>query len=274
MPKIGVFDSGLGGLAILREFLKALPQFDYIYFGDNANVPYGSKSPEAIYNLTQKAIDFLFEKDCSIVILACNTATAIALRKLQQEYLPKKYPDRRILGVIRPTVETVVEGKFKRVGVMGTYATIISKKFIRELRKFDKTIQVYQQACPLLVPIIEEGEIHWDGLDSILKKYLTPLKKEKIDSLILGCTHYGLIDRKIETMVGKKIKIISEGKVTAEKLKNYLQRHPEVKKRLSQGVTRECYFTDCSIRYKKLAKLFLGKYFFSQFIFFPVEVGQ
>ena len=259
--KIGVFDSGLGGLAILKEFLKLLPDYDYIYFGDNANVPYGGKNPEAIYNLTEKAVDYLFKKDCELIILACNTATAVALRKLQQKYLPVHYPDRRILGVICPTVETVVEGGYNRVGVIGTYALVISKSFVAELKKFNKSIKVFQQACPLLVPIIEEGEIHWDGLDSILNKYLKPLKKEKIDSLILGCTHYGLIDDKIKKIIGPKIKIISEGKITALKLKDYLQRHPKIEKKLTKNKTRNYYFTDKSDRYKKLAKFFLGKHY-------------
>lgn len=255
---IGVFDSGLGGLAILKEFLNKLPQYNYVYFGDNARVPYGGKSNEMIYRYTLEAVEFLFEKDCQLVILACNTATAAALPKIQQEALPKKYPDRRVLGVIRPTVETVVKNKFKKVGVMGTYALVISKSFVAELNKFDKTIQVYQQACPLLVPIIEEGEIQWEGLTSILKKYLEPLKKAKIDSLILGCTHYGLIDKKIRSLIDNKIHIISEGKVTAGKLKEYLERHPEIEKKLSKEEKRRYFVTQLNKKYEKLANYFLG----------------
>ncbi|MBI3366339.1 glutamate racemase [Candidatus Roizmanbacteria bacterium] len=258
---IGVFDSGLGGLTILRELLKKLPQYNYIYLGDNARVPYGGKSKKLIYQYTLEALEFLFQKNCLIVILACNTATAIALRKIQQEYLPKHYWDRRVLGVIRPTVETVVEGKFKSVGVMGTYATVISKSFEKELKKFNKDIQIYQQACPLLVPIIEEGEVQWDGLDSILKKYLEPLKKENIDSLILGCTHYGHIDEKIQNVVGNTVQIISEEDATMKKFKNYLIRHQEIEQRLRKEKKRTYYLTDLTNRYKKMVKVYLRKYF-------------
>lgn len=255
--KIGVFDSGLGGLAILRELLQLLPQYDYIYYGDNANIPYGGKTNAEIHKLTEKAVDFLFKKDCTLIILACNTATAVALRKLQQKYLVKNYQDRRILGVIRPTVEAVVESKAKKVGVMGTYATVISKKFVKELRKFDKNIKVFQQACPLLVPIIEKGKMHWEKLDPILKKYLEPLQAKKIDSLILGCTHYGLIDKEIEKIVGRDIEIISEGNVTALKLEEYLARHEEIEINLDKNKQRVFYFSNNYDKYSKLAERIL-----------------
>ncbi len=255
---IGVFDSGLGGLTVFKELLKNLPEYDYVYLGDNARVPYGGKSEKIIYSCIQEAVDFLFKKNCQLIILACNTATAVALRKIQQEYLPKEYPDRRVLGVIRPTVETVVELSFKRVGVIGTHATIISKSFVKELKKFDNSIEVYQQACPLLVPIIEEGEKDWEGLDLILKKYLKPLQEARIDSLILGCTHYGLIDDKIRRLVGSKVAIVSEAEVTEEKLKNYLERHPEIDAKLTKKRKRIYYLTDLNERYKQMMKLFLG----------------
>lgn len=259
--KIGVFDSGLGGLAILKDIFKVLPQYDYIYLGDNARVPYGGKSAKLIYKYTKKAVEFLFKKGCALVILACNTATATSLRKIQRDYLPKYYPDRRVLGVIRPTVEVAIESGAKRVGVMGTQATIISKKFVAELMKFDDSIKVYQSACPLLVPIIEEGEIHWEGLRMNLKKYLTPLVRNKVDLLILGCTHYGLIDKEIKKLVGNKIKLISEGKVVAAKLKNYLQRHLEIESKLRKNKKRMYFVTDYSERYKKQIKIFLGDKF-------------
>jgi len=261
MMNIGVFDSGLGGLTILKELLKKLPQYNYVYLGDNARVPYGGKSDEVIYSYIQEAVDFLFKKNCELIILACNTATAVALRKIQQEYLPKTYPNRRVLGVIRPTVETVVKEGFKRIGLIGTHALVISKSFIKELKKFDASIEVYQQACPLLVPIIEEGEIEWAGLDLILKKYLEPLKAKGVECLILGCTHYGLIDDKIQLLAGKKIRIISEGKITADKLITYLKRHPEIEKKLTKKGKRSYYVTDLSERYKKMIKVFLGKSF-------------
>lgn len=258
---IGIFDSGLGGLAILREILKVLPKYNYVYFGDNAHVPYGGRSSKTIYRLTKNAVDYLFQKNCKLIILACNTATAAALRRLQQEYLPKKYPDRRILGVIRPTVESVVKTKGKRVGVIGTYAMVISKSFVAELKKFNKNIQVYQQACPLLVPLIEKGEIHWKGLTTILQKYLEPLKKKQIDTLILGCTHYGLIDTTIKKIVGKKIKVVSEGAITALKLKDYLRRHPEIEVTLTKKGKRIYYITGRNSRYRDIVKYFLGRRF-------------
>lgn len=259
--KIGVFDSGLGGLSILREIIKALPEYDYAYLGDNARVPYGGRSEEIIYQYSKGAIDFLFNKDCKLIILACNTASSTALRRIQQEYLTEIRPDRRVLGVIRPAVEKVGELQIKRIGVIGTYATINSKAFIREIKKLTPDTLIYQQSCPLLVPIIEEGEIDWVGLKLILKKYLNPLKKKKIDCLILGCTHYGLITDKIQSVVGKKVKIISEGIETAVKLKEYLRKHTEIDNVLTKNRRREFYVTDLNSRYQKMAQLFLGKNF-------------
>jgi glutamate racemase len=257
--KIGVFDSGLGGLSILKEMLRQLPEYDYIYLGDNARVPYGGRSEKIIYQFTQNAVDFLFKKNCQLIILACNTATATSLKKLQQEYLPKNFPDRRVLGIIKPAVEFLQESKFDRVGVIGTYATIESQAFLREIKKILPKTKVFQQACPLLVPIIEEGEINWIGLKLILKKYLEPLKKQKIDSLILGCTHYSLIKKQIRAVIGSKIKIICEAEQAALKLRKYLQNHSELEKKLSKKASREFYVTDLNKRYQKMANWFLGE---------------
>lgn len=259
--KIGIFDSGLGGLAILKEIVKLLPQYDYVYLGDNARVPYGGRSADLILDFTQKAVDFLFQNNCILVVLACNTATATSLRNLQKNYLPNKFPERKILGVIRPTVEEVVENKSEKVGVIGTYATVISESFKKELKKFGNGIKVFQNACPLLVPIIEEGELNWKGVDVLLKKYLKPLLKNKIDTLILGCTHYGLIDKKIQAVLGKQVRVVSEGIITAKKLKSYLEKHKEIKKMLSQKQKRTYFVTDLNPRYTKMAKMFMGKYF-------------
>lgn len=258
---IGVFDSGLGGLTILKEFIKVIPQYNYFYLGDNAYVPYGGRSEKLIYERTLKAVDFLFKKNCVLVILACNTATATSLKKIQREYLPKNYPDRKVLGVIKPTVEKVIEEGFKRVGIIGTYATVISGSFERELKKLSNSIKVNQEVSPLLVPVIEEGEYKWPGLDSLIKKYLTPLKKRKIDSLILGCTHYGLIEEKIEKYVGKKIRVISEGSIAAEKLKIYLENHDDLEKKLTKNKARSYFVTDLNERYSRMAKLFMKNYF-------------
>ncbi len=256
--KIGIFDSGLGGLSILRELIKDLPKYDYVYLGDNARVPYGGRSTELVYKFTKQALDFLFAKNCLLVIIACNTATASALKKIQQEYLPKKYPDRKVLGVIRPAVEAAIEGQYKKVGVIGTHTTINTETFVKELKKLSPQIEVFQQACPLLVPIIEEGELDWEGLNLILDKYFSDLKKEQIDSLILGCTHYGLIEKNIQKTIGKNVKIISEGKEVAKKLKDYFKRHPETEKKLTENKTRQYFVTDLNPRYLQMAKLFLG----------------
>jgi len=256
--KVGVFDSGLGGLSVLRELVKTQPEYDYVYLGDNARVPYGGRSTKLVYEFTKKAIDFLMAKNCTLVIIACNTATASALRKIQQEYLPKKYSDRKVLGVVLPAVEAVIENQSKKVGVIGTYTTIKTKTFVKELKKLSPKIEVFQQACPLLVPIVEEGELGWEGLDLILNKYFINLKKEQIDSLILGCTHYGLIEKNIQKAVGKNVKIISEGKETAKKLKDYFKKHQDIEKKLSKNKTRQYFVTDLNLRYLQMTKLFLG----------------
>ena len=257
--KIGIFDSGLGGLSILKEILRELPEYSYVYLGDNARVPYGGRSTELIYQFTKQAVDFLFENNCQLIILACNSATASSLRKIQQEYLPKHYPRKKVLGVIRPAVEKVIELKAKRVGVIGTYATVNSKSFVHEIKKLNPQVEVYQNAAPLLVPIIEEDEINWAGCDLILRKYLDPLIKKKIDTLILGCTHYGLIADKIQKIIGKNVNVITEGEETAEKLKNYLKRHAELERQLIKNMSRQYFVTDLNERYKKMAELFLGR---------------
>lgn len=253
---IGVFDSGLGGLTILKKIVKTLPQYNYIYLGDNARVPYGGRSAELIYQFTERAIEFLFKKDCVLIIVACNTASSVALRKIQREYLPKRYPNRRVLGVIRPVVEAVAEKKFSRVGVVGTRATVKSGSFVRELKKLNKQIRVLQKATPLLVPIIEEGELRWKGLELILEKYLSVFKKNTQQALILGCTHYELIEKKIKKQLGKTV-VIGESKAVAEKLVDYLKRHPEIEARLEKQGQRQYYFTDANPRFLKLAKFFL-----------------
>ncbi|MBI2641102.1 glutamate racemase [Candidatus Roizmanbacteria bacterium] len=259
--KIGVFDSGLGGLAILKEILKVLPEYDYVYFGDNARVPYGGRSAELVFDYTKKAVEFLLKNDCILVILACNTATATALRRIQKDYLPQHYPQRRVLGVIRPTIEEVIKSHARRVGIIGTYATVLSGSFIKELIKIDSSLKIYQAACPLLVPVIEEGEYEWEGLELLLQKYLDPLKKQNIDSLILGCTHYGLIETQIKRFLGDAIKVFSEGSITAKKLKDYLQRHPEIEKLLSKKGERTYFVTDLNDRYSNMAELFMGEHF-------------
>lgn len=255
--KIGVFDSGLGGLTILKTFLKKLPQYDYVYYGDNARVPYGNRSPEIIYQFTKEAVDFLFKKKCGLIILACNTSTSVCLKKIQQEYIPKYYPNIKVLGVIRPIIESIEKIKSLQIGVIGTKATINSKAFIREINKVLPKSKVFQKACPLLVPFIENSIKNKKILNLLLKEYLNPLIKKNIDLLILGCTHYEIIKKEISKVLGKKIKILSEGIIVAQKLKDYLFRHPEIESKLDKNSKVEYNFSDKNYENKKLIDLFL-----------------
>jgi len=268
--KIGVFDSGLGGLTILKALLKKLPQYNYVYLGDNARVPYGNRSPETIYEFTKQAVEFLFKKNCKIIILACNTATSTSLRRIQQEYLPKYYPDRRVLGVIKPVVEVlesqitnikyqIINNKTNSIGIIGTKATVNSGAFVREINKLLPDASVHQQACPLLVPFIEDGSKNNKVLKPILKEYLDGLLKEKIKTLVLACTHYEVIEKEIQKIIGREIKIISEGKIVAKKLGDYLKNHLEIEKKLEKHKKIEYYVTDLNPDYEKIIKIFLGK---------------
>jgi len=255
---IGVFDSGLGGLTILRALFKELPDYDYVYLGDNARVPYGSRSSEIIYQYTKEAVDFLFKEGCELIILACNTASSVALRRIQQEFLPKHYPEKRVLGVLRPVAEAVSELSFNnRIGVIGTEATINSGAFEREIHKLRPNYKIFQQSCPLLVPIIEAGETDWPGLDLILTKYLANLKKKDAGALILGCTHYSLIKNKIQKHIGKQVRLVSEDEIIPQKLQDYLWRHPEIDKKLGRDKKRQFLATAYSQRFNELTKMFL-----------------
>lgn len=256
---IGVFDSGLGGLSILKHFLKKLPEYNYIYLGDSARVPYGSKSGEVVYNYTREAVDFLFSKGCQLIILACNTASARALRKIQQEYLPGKYPDRNVLGVVIPLAEVAAsDKKIKRVGVIGTKTTIESKVYEEELEKLNPSLKVFSRATPLLVPLIEEGWVKKRETKMILKKYLRPLKEKEIQSLILGCTHYPLLIKEIKDIMGKNCKIYSPGEIVAESLADYLARHKEYRFESGRGEVKFCT-TDSPEKFKEMGEKFLGK---------------
>lgn len=257
---LGIFDSGFGGLTILKGVLKELPEYDLMYLGDNARVPYGGRSPETVLKFSQEAVDFLFAQGCELIIFACNTASAQALRKIQQQYLPRKYPGKNVLGVIRPTGEEAASvTKNKRVGVLATEGTVASGSFAQELKEQDKRIKVFQQPAPLLVPIVEAGEAAWPGTNLLLKKYLKPLLGKKIDTLILGCTHYPVLKNKIRKIAGKNVKVISQDEIIGRKLKEYLERHPEYEKKLGKRSQRIFYTTDYSPRFARLAKLFLGK---------------
>lgn len=256
---IGVFDSGLGGLTILKYFLRDLPQYNYLYLGDNARLPYGSKSPETIYEYSREATDFLFSHGCNLIIIACNTASAQALRRLQQEYLPKKYPDRRILGVIKPLVESVGGKRFKKIGVLGTKATVNSGAYEHELKKINPKAIVHQQSAPLLVPLIEEGWLKKPETKMILKKYLHPLKTKQIDSLILACTHYPFLHKEVVKIMGKRVSVPHPGEIVAASLKDYLTRHPELGIEASSSPLIKYYTTDMPENFKVSAEKFLGK---------------
>lgn len=257
---IGVFDSGLGGLTVFKYFLKELPDYNYIYLGDNARLPYGAKSPENIYNYTREAVDFLFKAGCNLIIIACNTASAQALHRLQTEYLPKHYPNRRILGVIRPLAEAIANNKkYKRVGVLGTKATVKSNAYEIELKKINPELEIFQQSAPLLVPLIEEGWLKRPETKMILKKYLHPLKIKQIDALILGCTHYPFLYKEADKIMGGRIAVPHPGKIIADSLKEYLKRHDELGLTPDAKPTRRYCATDNPELFKSLAENFLEK---------------
>lgn len=250
--KIGIFDSGLGGLLVAKAIRKNMPQYNYVYLGDTKNLPYGNKSQNQIYKNTVRAIEYLFKQDCILVIVACNTASSQALRRVQQEWLPKsKWQDRKVLGVIRPTVESV--GQFKNIGLIGTLRTIDSSAYTQELAKINPKIKLFTQATPKLVPMIESGEYD----DKILKDYLLPFKN--VDSLILACTHYGLLKKQIQKLLKPKVKIITQENIIPKKLQSYLKNHQEITKNLSRDHKFEIFVTKLSNRYQKLAMKWFGK---------------
>jgi glutamate racemase len=257
---IGVFDSGLGGLTVLRAFLRNLPQYDYLYLGDNARAPYGNKSLDVIYEYTRQAVKFLFERECILIILACNTASAKALRKIQQEWLPSHYPDRRVLGVVIPHAEAGVEAtRYGRIGVIGTRATIESRVYEQELDKLRSDLRVYGLACPLLVPLVEEGWVGRPETNRILKKYLRHLKDRKADTLILGCTHYPFLQKDIERIMGKNCKVLNGPEIVADKLEDYLRRHPEIESRVTKNRQVTYLTTDDPERFRRFGEKFLGQ---------------
>jgi len=257
---IGVFDSGFGGLSILKDIQKELSQYQYVYLGDTARTPYGTRSRELVCTFTMQAVDFLFGKGCDLIIIACNTASASALRKIQQEYLPVKYPGKRVLGVIIPAVEEAVEKtKTCRIGVLATPGTVQSNAFFNEIHKRDPRVKVFQQACPLLVPLVEAGAYGSAAGKLILRDYLEPVLHNRIDTLILGCTHYGLLESSIRTFIPRHVNLVSEGRIVARKLKDYLTRHPEIESRLAHSGGMTLYTTDLTDYFKRLGSIFLGK---------------
>jgi len=257
---IGVFDSGMGGLTVQRAFLRDLPGYGYLYLGDNARTPYGNKSLDTIYEYTRQAVSFLFDRGCILIILACNTASAKALRRIQQHWLPSHYPDRRVLGVAIPLAEAGVEAtRFGRIGVIGTRATIESKVYEQELGKLRSGLKVFGLACPLLVPLVEEGWVGKPETNMILKKYLRRLKEKKIDTLIPGCTHYPFLQKDIERIMGKNCKVLDGPDIVSEKLTDYLSRHPEIDGKISRRGEVRYVTTDDPDRFKLFGEKFLGQ---------------
>lgn len=240
-----------------------LPQYDYLYLGDNARAPYGTRSFETVYEYTWQAVQWFFSRGCPLVILACNTASAKALRSIQQNNLPlSNDPTRRVLGVIRPTAEVI--GTFtnsKKIGVLGTTGTVKSKSYIMEISKFWPEIDVYQQACPMWVPLIENNEFRGDGADFFIEKYVNALfaQQENIDTILLACTHYPLLLPKIEKTLYKKVKVISQGPIVAASLQDYLTRHPRMEERISRNEQREFFTTDSQEDFEQQATAFFGR---------------
>lgn len=257
MSSIGIFDSGLGGLVMTRAFRRALPQHDFLYLGDSLHVPYGPRSAEAIYNFTLSGVEYLFRQGCPLVIIACNTASASALRLLQQEYQQQHYPDRRVLGVIVPTIEATIATGHKRLGLIGTAFTVNSNTYGIELQNIDPEIRLFSCAAPLLVPLVENNAIGF--AEPVLRSYVQPLVDQNIDSLILGCTHYPLFKPLLHDILPDTVDIISQDDIIPEKLVDYLQRHPHMDERIGRnGITRAC-LTDLSPTYTETGEALFGE---------------
>lgn len=259
---IGVFDSGYGGLTILKEIQRHLPVYDYIYLGDNARTPYGTRSFDVVYEFTLQAVRYLFSQGCHLVILACNTASAKALRTIQQNDLPAIDPERRVLGVIRPTVEILNKiSSTGHVGVFGTAGTVDSESYPIEIHKLFPEISVVQQACPMWVPLVENYEGDQPGADYFIDKYIRLLKTKDrdLDTIILACTHYPILLPKIRQFIGDDVKIVCQGEIVAQSLSDYLRRHPEMEKKCSKGGNTTYLTTENPQKFSRLASVFLNE---------------
>lgn len=261
---IGVFDSGYGGLTVLKELRKKLPGKDFLYLGDNARTPYGTRSFGVVYEYTLQAVKYLFRQNCPLVIIACNTASAKALRNIQQLDLPGIDPHRRVLGVIRPSVEKVAEMTSNgHVGVLGTTGTVASESYPIELEKWSDghVKSTVQESCPMWVPLVENNEMNSGGADYFVKKNIRNLlaKDPDLDTIILGCTHYPLLNNVIKKYVPARIKILEQGPIVAEKLVEYLRRHPEIDQKISRQGSIEFQTTESAQTFEDKAALFLGQ---------------
>jgi glutamate racemase len=262
MQPIGIFDSGYGGLTVMKEIVKKLPQYDYIYLGDNARAPYGNRSFETVYRYTLQCVEWFFEQGCPLVILACNTASAKALRTIQQHDLARINPENRVLGVIRPTTEII--GNFTRsrnIGILATNGTVQSGSYLIEIEKFFPDITVHQEACPMWVPIVENNEHQQPGADYFVKKHVDHIMKASagIDTLLLACTHYPLLRDKIRQFLPEGVTLVSQGEIVAISLGDYLQRHTQLESRCSKGGERIFYTTDSTEDFDNHASIFFGE---------------
>ncbi len=258
---IGIFDSGYGGLTVLKEIVALMPDYDYIYLGDNARAPYGPLAFQTVYEYTLEAVKWFFDQGCSLVILACNTASAKALRTIQQNDLPKIDKTKRVLGVIRPTSELIGNfTKSKHVGIMATQGTVASKSYIIETKKFFPQIKVQQEACPEWVELVENGKHHSPEANEPVQKHLNNLLKKdgNIDCILLACTHYPLLIDKIDEFIPKNILVIQQGKIVAESLIKYLQNHPEISKKCSKNNKKLFFTTGSTADFDAHASVFFG----------------
>jgi glutamate racemase len=259
---IGIFDSGYGGLTVMKEIIRKLPAYDYIYLGDNSRAPYGNRSFETVYQYTLEAVTWFFEMNCPLVILACNTASAKALRTIQQQDLARLAPANRVLGVIRPTTE-IIGGfsKTRSVGILATSGTVQSESYLIEIAKFYPNLQVSQQACPMWVPLIENNEYQSPAADYFIKKDLNALlaKDKKIDTILLACTHYPLLIDTIRNHVGKKISVVPQGEIVADSLIDYLQKHGEIETRCTRSGKKTFYTTDSTADFDTHGAIFFGE---------------
>lgn len=254
--KLGVFDSGLGGIMIARAIRDRLPDIDMVYLGDTLHMPYGSRSEDAIFRYSRNAMEHLFDQhDCQLIIMACNTASASALRKLQQTYLPKAYPERRILGVVVPTIEYVLERGHTKLGLIGTDYTVQSNVYREELGKINSDIQIEQVNTPLLVPLIEHNGMQW--VEDVLDRYLSPLVEKGIEALILSCTHYTCLKDIIRARYG--FEVFSQDEMIPEKLDDYLGRHPEIESLIGKNTSSEFYVSDLTDSYTENAMSYYGE---------------
>ncbi len=259
---IGVFDSGYGGLTVLKEFIHYLPGYDFIYLGDNARAPYGNRSFETVYEYTLQCVQRLFDFGCRLIILACNTASAKALRNIQQNYLPQFDSSRRVLGVIRPTSEIVGNyTKTHHVGIFATAGTVASNSYTIEILKFFPNIKVYQEACPMWVPLVENNEFDKPGADYFIKQHVSNLLQQsnEIDTIILGCTHYPLLVNKINQHLPGKASLLAQGEIVAKSLKDYLQGHREIDDLCSKKNKLAFYTTDSTEIFDRQAEIFFGR---------------